>query len=119
MPERVDPQAYLPLQTHVFHILLSVIDEEQHGYSIIKDIACRTDGDLMLGTSTLYAAVKRLVKMGLLKEVSPKVKTGSEGPRRRYYQATDLGREVAREEALRIRQLNRIVSRTGLLRKTS
>lgn len=119
MSGRTDPREFLPLQTHVFHILLSVIDGSQHGYGIIKDIARRTHGDLMLGTSTLYAAIKRMVKSGVLEEVHPPADADSDDPRRRYYQATRLGTQVAREEALRIKQLNHIVSRTGLLRKTS
>ncbi len=114
-----DPTDYLPLQTHVFHILLSVIDGPRHGYSIIKEIAQRTNGDLMLGTSTLYAAVKRMVGAGLLEEAPRPTDADSDDPRRRYYRATALGRAVAREEALRIRQLNRIVTRTRLLEKTS
>ena len=118
MPQNADPKAFLPLQTHVFHILLSMLDGPRHGYTIIKDIVERTDGDLVLGTSTLYAAVKRMVKAELIEEVPPPAEADSRDPRRRYYRATGLGRMVAQEEALRIRQLNRIVSRTILLGKT-
>lgn len=113
-----DPRDFLPLQTHVFHILLSLLDEEQHGYGVIKDIAERTHGELMLGTSTLYAAIKRMVKIGLIEECPQPTDVESHGPRRKYYGATDLGRAVAREEAVRIRQLNRIVNETALLERT-
>jgi DNA-binding PadR family transcriptional regulator len=119
VPKHADPNEYLPLQTHVFHILLSVIDGARHGYSIIREIGQRTNGDLMLGTSTLYAAIKRMVGTGLLEEAPRPADADSDDPRRRYYRATELGRAVAREEALRIRQLNRIVTRTRLLEKTS
>ena len=95
-----------------------MLDGPRHGYTIIKDIVERTDGDLVLGTSTLYAAVKRMVKAELIEEVPPPAEADSRDPRRRYYRATGLGRMVAQEEALRIRQLNRIVSRTILLGKT-
>jgi len=94
-----------------------MLDGPRHGYNIIKDIEDRTDGDLMLGTSTLYSAVKRMVKGGLVEEIDPPAEAESQGPKRRYYGATALGQDVAREEARRIRQLDRIVSRTKLLGK--
>jgi DNA-binding PadR family transcriptional regulator len=111
----VDPKDMLPLQPHVFHILLSLIERERHGYSIIQDIAHKTGGDVTLGTSTLYAAIKRMVAAGLLLEVPKPADADSDDPRRRYYKATELGIELAREEALRIRQLGEIVAHTPLL----
>ena len=110
-----NPKDHLPLQAHVFHILLSLIEHERHGYSIIQDIARRTDGDMMLGTSTLYAAIKRMVGTGLLVEVPRPPDADSGDPRRRYYRATELGRAVAREEALRIRRLGQLVAQIPLL----
>ena len=58
-----------PLTTPVFQILLSLVDRELHGYAIIQDIAERTDGELRLTASTLYAAVKRLLDAGLNKSL--------------------------------------------------
>ena len=115
MVQEVDPKGMLPLQPHVFHILLSLIERERHGYSIIQNIAEKTGGDITLGTSTLYAAIKRMVAAGLLREVPKPADADSDDPRRRYYKATELGIEVAREEALRIRQLGEIVAHTRLL----
>jgi len=112
---KTNPKDQLPLQTHIFHILLSLIERERHGYSIIQDIAKRTDGEVLLGTSTLYAAIKRMVGAGLLREVPKPADADSDDTRRRYYQATDLGLNVAREEALRIRRLGDIVAQTELL----
>jgi DNA-binding PadR family transcriptional regulator len=110
-----DPKDMLPLQPHVFHILLSLMERERHGYSIIQDIADKTGGDVTLGTSTLYAAIKRMVGADLLAEVPKPADADSDDPRRRYYKATELGIAVAREEALRIRQLGEIVAHTRLL----
>ena len=115
MANQADPKDLLPLQTHVFHILLSLMERERHGYSIIQDIAEKTGGDVMLGTSTLYAAIKRMVGAGLLLEVPKPADADSDDPRRRYYKATELGLAVAREEALRIRRLGEIVAHTQLL----
>ncbi len=114
-----DAKAHLPLRPHIFQILLSLLDTEMHGYSIIKDIERRTDGEVVLGTSTLYAAIKRMVAAGLLMESEGPSKGESADERRRYYRLTDLGREVAQEEALRIRRLGQMVASAGLLDSSS
>lgn len=115
MEQSRNPKSYLPLQPHVFQILVSLLENALHGYSIIKDISQRTEGELVLGTSTLYAAIKRMVHWGLLREVSKPDGVESEDVRRRYYGATELGRQVAREEALRIRRIDQMVAATNLL----
>ena len=119
MVQSSDPKAHLPLRPHVFQILLSLLESEMHGYSIIKDIERRTDGEVVLGTSTLYAAIKRMVTAGLLMESSGPSGEESADERRRYYRLTDLGREVAQEEALRIRRLGQMVASAGLLDSSS
>ncbi len=109
------PKEHLPLQPHVFQVLISLIESSRHGYSIIKDIGRRTGGEMALGTSTLYAAIKRMVKEGLLEETDRPADNESSDVRRRYYRTTDFGRAVAREEALRIRRLDKMLATTGLL----
>ena len=94
-----------PLSEPVFQILLSLVDEELHGYAIIQDIAARTDGEVRLTASTLYAAVKRLLDAGWIAEVADRPRAEHDDPRRRYYRVTRVGREVARAEARRIERL--------------
>ncbi len=110
-----NPKKHLPLQTHSFQILLSLFKREMHGYSIIKDIGERTGGEMALGTSTLYAAIKRMVKEGLLEKTDRPADNESSDARRLYYRTTDFGRAVAREEALRIRRLDEMLATTDLL----
>ena len=110
-----NPKEHLPLQPHVFQVLISLIESSRHGYSIIKDIGRRTGGEMALGTSTLYAAIKRMVKEGLLEETDRPADNESSDVRRRYYRTTDFGRAVAREEALRIRRLDKMLATTDLL----
>ncbi len=105
---------HLPLAPHVFQILLSLLDGDLHGYSILKDIARRTDGEMVLGTSTVYAALKRMAASGLLTEVDGPREDGSGGPPRQYYRITERGRSVAREEGLRVRRLHGMVARSSL-----
>jgi DNA-binding PadR family transcriptional regulator len=92
------------LSTQVFQILLSLVDDEMHGYAIIQDVAERTGNEVKLTASTLYAAIKRLLDSGWIEEHHPKTRTDDD-PRRRYYRLTAAGRQVAREEALRLERL--------------
>jgi len=94
-----------PLTAPVFQILLSLVDEELHGYAIIQDIAARTGGEVRLTASTLYAAVKRLLDSGWIEELAERPRGVRDDPRRRYYRITRLGREAARAEARRVERL--------------
>jgi DNA-binding PadR family transcriptional regulator len=90
-----------PLTAPVFQILLSLVDSgDLHGYAIIQDIKARTDGDVRLTASTLYAAVKRLLDAGLIAEVDTPAESG--GAPRRCYRITRAGRQLAQREAERL-----------------
>lgn len=99
-----DAQPVGPLSTQVFHILLSLVDEDLHGYAIIQEVEGRTAGDVRLTASTLYAAMKRLLESGWIAERDRPAGAPND-PRRRYYRLTKLGRDVARGEARRLEQL--------------
>lgn len=101
-PPDSSPEAHLPLTVPVFHILLSLSDRELHGYRIIADIAERTDGDVALTASTLYAALKRLLESGLVEELADRPDPTEDDRRRRYYGITSLGRDVLQLEAARL-----------------
>ena len=95
-----DPHAWLPLTPALFHVLLSLVAGEKHGYAILKEVAQRTGGQVQLGTGTLYGIVKRLLADGLIRESA----AGSTD-RRRAYRLTAFGRKVALAEAERLRDL--------------
>jgi DNA-binding PadR family transcriptional regulator len=94
-----------PLSTPVFQILLSLVDETLHGYALIHDVRARTDGEVRLTASTLYAAVARLLDTGWIEEVERPPRGEKIDPRRRYYRITTLGRQAARAEAHRLERL--------------
>ena len=94
-----------PLTTPVFQILLSLVDQDLHGYAIIQDVAARSGGEVQLTASTLYAAVKRLLDTGWIDELAERPRAAKDDPRRRYYRITRLGREAARAEARRLERL--------------
>ena len=90
-----------PLTPPVFQILLSLVDADKvHGYSIIRDVAERTGGEVELTASTLYAAIARLLEAELIEEVEAPDKTG--GAPRRCYRITRAGRQLAQREAERL-----------------
>ena len=103
-----------PLTAPVFQILLSLVDEDLHGYALIQDIRERTDGEVRLTASTLYAAVKRLSDAGLITEVQPR-RAEKDDSRRRYYRITPAGRQTLRAEAARLERLTAMARRKKLL----
>jgi DNA-binding PadR family transcriptional regulator len=97
-------QARVPVAPHIFEILLALSQGPRHGYGIIADIDERTGGEVSIGTSSLYAAVRQMLRDGLIEEAPPVTDEQSSGPPRRYYRITDTGREVAHLEADRLRR---------------
>jgi DNA-binding PadR family transcriptional regulator len=109
------PESFLPLPRDTFHILVSLADRERHGYSVMQDVAERTDGALRLSPSSLYAAIKRLLSQSLIEELQERPDPAHDDERRRYYRLTRLGRRVAMAEAKRLERLLADARATGLL----
>lgn len=99
------PQTQLPLTPAVFHILLSLMDQERHGYGIMKEVEAQTDGDMLLRPGTLYQAIKRMLEAGLLEESDERPDPQLDDERRRYYKLTALGQKAARAEIERLQKL--------------
>lgn len=88
----------------VLHILLALSDHARHGYAIVQEIEVRTGGAVRLGTGTLYTALKRLRKDGLIKEVvGASVPAG--GRKRRIYGLTPHGRATLDRQTARLKVL--------------
>jgi len=119
MPTRPNPsdevEAFLPLPTAVFHILVALADRERHGYSIMQDVSARTDGKVRLSAGTLYSAVRRMLEQGLIEELRDRPDPSSNDERRRYYRLTRLGRRVAIAEARRVNDMLTQARATGLI----
>ncbi|MEW6142868.1 MAG: PadR family transcriptional regulator [Chloroflexota bacterium] len=80
-------------------LLLSVIGREpMYGYQIIKELERRSSGYFQFREGTLYPALHRLEKAGLVAGRWERLPSGQE---RRYYMLTDKGRK-ALEEKLRV-----------------
>ena len=119
MPPRSDRsdevEAFLPLPTAVFHILVALADRDRHGYSIMQDVSARTDGKVRLSAGTLYSAIRRMLDQGLIEELRDSPDPASGDERRRYYRLTRLGRDVAVAEARRVSDMLTQARATGLI----
>ena len=111
MPDARDPHSLLPLTPALFHVLVALADGETHGYAIMKEVEHLTDGAVRLSTGTLYGIIKRLLAEGLIKE-----KRTVGDARRRRYELTPFGSDVARAEARRLEQALRLARRKALFR---
>jgi len=105
-----------PLPIAAFHILLSLADEDRHGYGIMRQVADQTGGAMRLGPGTLYSSIQSLVEEKLIEEVGSRedAKLGEE--RRRYYRLTGAGRKLAGSEADRLAGLLRLARAKNILR---
>jgi DNA-binding PadR family transcriptional regulator len=108
MPATTDPNSLLPLTPAVFHILLALMDQERHGYGIMKEVEAQTDGDMLLRPGTLYQAIKRMLDLGLIEESDERPDQALDDERRRYYKLSGLGRKVVAAEMERLRKLLQI-----------
>ncbi|MBQ0868033.1 PadR family transcriptional regulator [Streptomyces smyrnaeus] len=80
---------------HLDGLLLAVLEPGPlHGYAIITAVQERSGGALELRTGTVYPALKRLERLGLL--AGDWQSTGER--RRRCYTLTDAGRRTLAEE---------------------
>ena len=104
----IDPRSFLPLQTNWFHILLSLVGCEQHGYGIMREVLERTDGSVRLWPATLYGSLKKLIGSGLIEESEERPAPELDDARRRYYKLTRLGRRVLDMECERLEELVRV-----------
>ena len=109
--------ALLPLAPAFLHILIALGEGERHGYSIMQDVADRTEGKVRMSPGTLYGSIKRMLEEGLIEELT----TGAAGAdeRRRFYRITRFGRRVAAAEAERLTSLLSQARSSGLVPKRS
>lgn len=116
------PDEMLPLPVAQLHILLALADGEKHGYAVMREVESMTGGEVTMGPGTLYGAVKKMVKAGLIEETDERPDPEMDDERRRYYRTTGLGvrvldAETARMEGLvetaRVRRTRRLNPGTG------
>lgn len=87
---------YLPMSETLFYIFLS-LHEPRHGYGITKYVASLTDGRVKIGYATLYGALGKLQKSGL-------ICVFDESDNRITYELTSRGKALIKSEILRLRK---------------
>jgi DNA-binding PadR family transcriptional regulator len=117
MKKTPGPERFLPLKPHWFHVLLSLADQEQHGYGIMQEVLQRTDGKVRLWPATLYGTLKRLIDEELIEESEERPAPELDDARRRYYRLTRLGRRVLAAESERLEDLVRVIRAKRGMRK--
>ena len=105
-----------PLPSAAFRILLSLAEEDLHGYAIMRQVAEQTAGRMHLGPGTLYSSIQALLEENLIQEVDRREDPNLGHARRRYYRLTSAGRKLARSEADRLADLLRVARTKKILR---
>lgn len=93
--------AIIALTEAVYYILLS-LDEPLHGYGIMQKIEELTQGRLSIAAGTLYGALSTLEEREWITAL-PEDKDS----RRKSYQITEEGRNILKNEILRLQELLR------------
>jgi PadR family transcriptional regulator PadR len=101
MPRR-KPGALLPLETEILEVALSMRRSGQatfHGFGLAQAMREQSGSRSLTGHGTLYKALSRLEKLGLLASRWEDATAAEGRPRRRLYELTGQGAKVA-EQAL-------------------
>jgi DNA-binding PadR family transcriptional regulator len=105
-----------PLPSAAFQILLSLADEDLHGYGIMRQVEEQTGGLMRLGPGTLYGSIKSLVEERLIEELESRQDASLNEERRRYYRLSSAGRKLARAESIRLAGLLRVARAKKIFR---
>ncbi|AVQ97796.1 PadR family transcriptional regulator [Oceanobacillus sp. M65] len=93
------PEDFLPLSQATYYILLS-LRVKRHGYGIMQDVEEISQSEVKMGPGTLYGALGKLEKQQVIQKV-----TVESDERRKYYDLTELGKQVLQKEYIRLRSL--------------
>jgi PadR family transcriptional regulator PadR len=79
------------LKGHLDGLLLASLEAgSQHGYAIMESLRAGSEGEVDLPTGTIYPALRRLERAGLVKGTWSE----SSGRRRRIYELTSAGQHA-------------------------
>ena len=110
------PEAALPLTPAVFYILVALAERDRHGYAIMQEVHARSGGVVRLGPGTLYGAISRMLRDGLIAESEERPDPELDDRRRRYYRLTDRGSRALAAETQRLGDLARLARSTRAIR---
>jgi DNA-binding PadR family transcriptional regulator len=96
---------FLPLHPEAFRILVILEAGARHGYALVKELERDPGRPGRVLPANLYRRIRTLLDQGLIEETDPPRGEEAEDERRKYFGVTPLGRDVARAEAHRMREL--------------
>jgi DNA-binding PadR family transcriptional regulator len=113
----VSDRATTPLSARDWHVLMALVEQELHGYGIMKAVERDSGGKVSAEIGSLYRVLDRLMDEGLVEEVGapPTAPSETRGRPRRYYGITDEGRAALRREAVRLREALDLARERSLL----
>ena len=118
MPDRARAVDHLlPIKPKVLHILLALADGPRHGYSIMQEVATRTDGQVRVWPAAMYTSLRELEDLDWIVEATERPSDDDE--RRRYFALTPLGKRVLNAEVSRLEAIVDQARATRALRKAS
>jgi DNA-binding PadR family transcriptional regulator len=120
MPDKPRPlEPLLPLKPKVLHLLLALADGPRHGYSIMQEVAERTNGQVRLWPAALYGLLRELEKTDLIVESDKRPAADRDDERRRYFGLTPHGKRVLDAEVRRLEAIINHARSSRALRKPS
>ena len=93
------PSESIVLTEAVYYILLSLYSP-LHGYGIMQNTAILSNKRVNLAAGTLYGALDTLLEKGWIRSLP-----SESDSRKKKYEITKLGKEIAERELLRLREL--------------
>jgi DNA-binding PadR family transcriptional regulator len=81
----------------MYYVLLNLL-QPIHGYGIMENIKKMTLGRIQVGAGTLYALLSRFEKEDIVMKISTQES-------KKIYKITDKGKEILRQEHIRLKQL--------------
>jgi DNA-binding PadR family transcriptional regulator len=114
MPVKTNKTTLTPLTPAVFYILLALASGEKHGYEIMKQVKHDSQGQVKMGSGTLYGSIKRMLADRLVEEAGERPDPTRENERRRYYRLTELGRRAFLTELQRYHEIVSIANQRSL-----
>jgi len=90
----------------VLLILLSLMEQPRHGYSILKDVEEMSGGRVVLSTGTLYGALRRLLNDKWIERFEEEEASRD----RQAYRLSPEGRRHLQAEVVRMKHLTRLAN---------
>ena len=91
-----------PMSESYYYILLCLSKGANHGYGIMQMTQKLSEGDVTIGSGTMYGATSNMMKKGWIKEILSN-EPGLE--RKRLYCLTEEGREALSNEINRLKRM--------------